>query len=281
MPCALRRDICPNAPELQRRVAEDELVAVLKRRAVLERAPSKKRAVLAAEILERGASVGRDPQHSVAPGDPVVFEGNGGLGSSPEHVVAGSEVEPPPGPKDPADRAWTLNRLSLSSRFPREGIAEYGNRSDQSRGPGVVAGRGANLGHQRVECGVGDECIRPEELMQLLARDRLGPLFEEDFQQPKSLGRDVNRASGARELARLRIEKAIPKSQAQGFSPGSRNHRISTILQRLRKADNVRLIAEGFAMACRARLASLPLSLRGFAFLAVWLLLPSRASGQG
>jgi hypothetical protein len=89
-------------------------------------------------------------------------------------------------------RPRALGRFGLSRRLPRERITEDGNRSKEPRGPSVVADRRANLGDERVERGVGDEGVGPQEVVQLLARDRLRPPLEENFQQPEGLGRDVD-----------------------------------------------------------------------------------------
>jgi len=86
----------------------------------------------------------------------------------------------------------------------------------------VVADRVADLREQARERPVRDEGSGPEPLVDLLLRNDARPVPNQEVQDLKSLGLEMDLRSADEQLARVRVENAIPEVESHRSPQKSR-----------------------------------------------------------
>src|SRR5262249_18712060 len=111
-------------------------------------------------------------------------------------------------------------------RFPRgfrrragEGVAEAMDRPDVPRVLSVLADRLADLGDQARQRRLRHERVRPYLLVDLGLGEGAGTRFEQQLQQPESLGREVDGPLAPEDLPGLAVEGAVTEKDAHAHSP--------------------------------------------------------------
>jgi hypothetical protein len=82
-------------------------------------------------------------------------------------------------------------RIDTSHRR-NESISAPRDRLDELRAPGIVAERLAQLGDRLSQCVLGDVCVRPQRIEQLLFRDQLAGIVEQMEQEVEELWRQLD-----------------------------------------------------------------------------------------
>ena len=147
--------------------------------------------VLAPEVFDcRPAGRNRDPR--MAPRDPAGIQKDLGVGIAADHMLSLLERDAAAHPFQPERYAAGASRrtagLAARGRVAKR-VAESVHGPDESRVRWIVANRLANLAYEVREVLLGHEGFRPQPLLELTFRERLGPVCDEDAQQVERLGR--------------------------------------------------------------------------------------------
>lgn len=108
------------------------------------------------------------------------------------------------------------SRLACDTRGKR--VAEPVNGSDEVAAPRIVTERVSHLQHESGEVRLGDENAGPDEIVQLLFRDRAWRLFREDGQDLKRFWRQVQNVVVAEQPSLIEINRVAIEFEAQTFT---------------------------------------------------------------
>src|SRR6266542_4913357 len=99
-------------------------------------------------------------------------------------------------------------------RLAGEGITKAVDRPDEVGGAALLADRLAYFGGKAGEIRLGDERVGPDPLLEIRLRERPWSILDEQLEEPKSLGGEVNRLALPEKLTRLRVEGRVAETNA-------------------------------------------------------------------